>query len=144
MWKLVILFIFLKFSSTIGQQLNYQTLPNTTIPISYNLLIETKVHSASRTFTGVVEIEVQVLGVTNEIILNSRGLNIKNVVVIDAVVLGKDNPEQDILIITLTDDLIIDKVYIIIIEFSGTMLLVADGFFRSSYSVRENNTDKYL
>lgn len=144
MWKLVTLLICLKFSSTFAQELNYQPLPNTTIPISYNLIIETKVHSVSRTFTGIIVITAKVLEVTDEIILNSRGLNINNVVVIGAVVSGNDVPEQDILRIQLTEDLIVDRDYTIIIEFSGMMQIVSDGFFRSSYIVRENNIDKYM
>lgn len=144
MWKVLTLLILLKFSSALGQELNYQPLPNTTIPISYNLIIESKVHSASRQFTGIVVITAKVLELTNEIILNSRGLSISNVVVIGAVVLGRDAPEQDILRIQLTEDLIVDKVYTIIIEFSGTMLLVADGFFRSSYIVRDENVNTYV
>lgn len=144
MWKLVTLLICLKFSSTFAQELNFQPLPNTTIPISYNLIIETKVHSVSRTFTGIIVITAKVLEVTDEIILNSRGLNINNVVVIGAVVSGNDVPEQDILRIQLTEDLIVDRDYTIIIEFSGMMQIVSDGFFRSSYIVRENNIDKYM
>lgn len=144
MWKLVVLLTLLKLSSALGQELNYQPLPNTTIPISYNLIIESKVHSASRQFTGIVVITAKVLEVTSEIILNSRGLSISNVVVIDAMVLGRDVPEPDILRIRLIEELIVDKVYTIIIEFSGTMPLVADGFFRSSYIVRDENVDKYM
>lgn len=144
MWKLVALLMCLKFSSTFAQELNYQPLPNTTVPISYNLIIETKVHSVSRTFTGIIVITAKVLEVTDEIILNSRGLNINNVVVVGAVVSGNDVPEQDILRIKLTEELIVDKDYTIIIEFSGMMQLVSDGFFRSSYIVRENNVDKYV
>ena len=144
MWKLVALIIFLKFSSIFAQELNYQPLPNTTVPISYNLIIETKVHSTSRTFTGIVVITAKVLEVTDEIILNSRGLKIDGVVVVGAVVSGRDVPEQDILRIQLTEELTVDKEYMIIIEFSGMMQLVSDGFFRSSYIVRENNVDKYM
>lgn len=144
MWKFVVLLILLKFSSTFAQELNYQPLPNTTIPISYNLIIESKVHSASRTFTGTIVIIAKVLEVTDEIILNSQGLKIENVVVIGVAVSGRDFPEQDILRIQLTEELIVDKDYTIIIQFSGTMQLVSDGFFRSSYIVRENNVDKYV
>ena len=144
MWKLVTLLICLKYSSTFAQELNYQPLPNTTIPISYNLIIETKVHSANRLFTGIVVITAKVLEVTNEIILNSRDLKINNVAVVGAVASGFDVPEQDLLRIQLTEELIVDNEYTILIEFSGTMSLVAEGFFRSSYIVRENKVDQYV
>lgn len=126
-------------------------LPNNTKPETYIVIITTSVPSAVRRFNGAVALQLSVLQYTHDIFLHSRGHNIASFELFEATDPNNLNPvnvtftkvNDDVIKFTAEQELQVNVSYRLDIEFTGTLSLASDGFFRSDYVVRENGTDEF-
>jgi hypothetical protein len=113
-------------------------LPKTVRPISYDVYL--KPEFKTFTFEGAVNIRVEVLKDTNEIILHSNKQTISLVTVSDSDSVIVNTTEANIdsvkhfLIINSTSEFLASTQYDIDITFQATLSEDMSGFYRSSYS----------
>jgi aminopeptidase N len=115
-------------------------LPNTTIPIRYDVWLTTDIHRADFGFYGRVTIQILALQNTPNITLHYRQLTVTNVKLSTAG--GQEIQENvpttmredlEFLIITPTQPLIMNQIYVVEILYSGILRTDEAGFYRSSY-----------
>lgn len=115
-------------------------LPKTIYPISYQIVLETRVHDlGERGFNGHVGIDLDIREPTEQIILHSKGLTINEVIVFRGVlgeeVTFREDETRDFLIIEAGVELQPgDKVFLFI-DFTGELQLQGVGFYRSEYKI---------
>lgn len=127
------------------------SLPNTTQPESYVLIMKTNVPEPARAFSGILSVTVRVLESTNEIFLHSRQHRINDFHLYERN--GPENIElEDVLLVRETDDVIKfttqqelheNSLYELQMDFQGNLLLDSDGFFRSDYVVNDNGNNVF-
>lgn len=122
-------------------------LPKTIYPISYQIELETSVHDeGSREYSGNVIIFLDVKEITSTIVLHSKELNIKDVLITsDLKFLSPRfhfDETRDFLIIETDDILEAGSQIANKIEFSGQLQLQGVGFYRSEYKI--NGETRYL
>lgn len=115
-------------------------LPKTIYPLSYQIELETSVHDeGSREYSGNVIIFLDVKETTNTIVLHSKELNIKDVLITsDLAFLSPRfhfDETRDFLIIEADDTLEAGSQIAVLIEFSGQLQLQGVGFYRSEYKI---------
>lgn len=117
-------------------------LPQTSIPISYDLTLTTQVHDAgARALSGFVRIEIQITETTDFIALHNRGLTIVTVKLINAaeteleIVLDTNSEREFLIIESQVVPLETGALYTIEIEYTGSLQTGTLGFYRSSYKV---------
>ncbi|XP_055679454.1 aminopeptidase N-like [Lutzomyia longipalpis] len=115
-------------------------LSNTTEPLRYELWIETQIHNGDFAFSGRVTITIRALEDTNEIQLNSVGLNIHNGFVIENtgqrrhLVVNEFVESNQIVTIPVQQPLIAGQEYILVLEYTGELQNQPRGFFYSRYT----------
>lgn len=117
-------------------------LPNQTMPISYDLKIspyydETSEHIG---YEGEVEIVISMKSKTSEITLNCKELTVETIyfserdsLISIEVYDWRIDDQNEQLIISIDDELDIDILYLLSIEFRGTIGGNMDGFYESTY-----------
>lgn len=126
-------------------------LPNTTKPVSYDLLISTNVPAAAVAFSGISKTTLRVLEDTNEIFLHSRQHRITTFKLYEIVgtvgvkLNGVNYTRENANVIKFTsiETLKSGSLYELLLEFQGSLLRSADGFFRSDYVENVNGSDVY-
>jgi aminopeptidase N len=114
-------------------------LPETSIPLHYDLLMSTEIHLGARNFNGNVKIDIEIKEETETITLHSRGLSIISLKLFDDEKIQIEsiyslNVEKEFLIILSTSRTFkTGEKFKIEIEFSGLMQLGTEGFYMSSY-----------
>lgn len=128
-------------------------LPNDTVPEHYSVRLVTNVHREDFTFSGEVDININVVQTTSVITLHHRQL------VIGSVRLNNANtPTVDVLLAPIAYDeatnllsvplastvapLAVGSKYILHITFTGTLRTDQGGFYRSSYTANDG-TNRY-
>lgn len=129
-------------------------LPNDTVPEHYSVRLVTNVHSNDFTFSGEVDITINVMQATSVITLHHRQLVIGNVRLNNAI-----TPTVDVLLAPIAYDettnllsvplastvapLSVGSKYILHIAFTGTLRTDQGGFYRSSYAA-DDGTRRYV
>lgn len=120
-------------------------LPKTSRPINYNIELSTKIDEGLFPFEGRVEIEIEILEFTSNIVLHSYSLTIKNIKLMKSdrlSVIKLKSPEHsklyDFLTIHTEEDVLIQgETYFLTIEYNGVLRDDEAGFYKSSY-INEN------
>lgn len=114
-------------------------LPNNTIPINYNIQLETNVHKGDFAFTGKVRIHIKVVEASKTITLQTRQVTLINIRIMssDMTVLTekatyKETIDTEFLIIN-TPDLVVNQEVYVEIDYTATLRDDEAGFYRSSY-----------
>lgn len=126
-------------------------LPNNTKPEEYDISLTTNIHTGDFNFQGKVIIKVRAVETSTSITLHHRQLTIKTVQLsttsaVKLPITTIDPPEYDadteLLTIRLTPGLTLDEglLYILEIDYEGTLRGDEAGFYRSSYKDAEGNT----
>lgn len=122
-------------------------LPNRVQPKRYNLRIKTDIEE--NVFEGSVDIEIEILNFTSEIVLHSHELNIECVKLFESdrkMSVGLENStfdiERNFILLTVSRVLIPNDVYLLRIEFNGEMRDVEKGLFKSFY-LNENKEKRW-
>lgn len=121
-------------------------LPGTSVPVSYDLQLETALESGARDFSGSVKILIQIVQDTDILTLHNRQLTIQTVKVTDSL----DNevpiddpthePENEFVHIKRTSETFTAGLsYTIEITFNGLLQLGTSGFYRSSYNADDGS-----
>ncbi|XP_058065216.1 aminopeptidase N-like [Anopheles bellator] len=129
-------------------------LPKTSQPIHYDLQLTTEIHRNERTFTGSVAITLEVLVVTDQIVLHNVGLVISTATISSLpdgvggtpVVIGAVVPVTDTRVahLQLTAPRTLQPgFYLLEIEYQGRLSTNDDGFYVSSY-VDDQGERRYL
>lgn len=119
-------------------------LPKSSVPISYDLSLNTSIHSGLRAFSGVVKIDIKITEKTDMLTLHSKELSIEHVKL-------TNQQTQDVYKVQYTTDWVKDLVYIeslvrplnigeffsIEIKYWGNLKTSTNGFYRSSYKVND-------
>lgn len=114
-------------------------LPKTSIPLSYDLTLKTKVNVNQRGFTGTEKINIEIIKNTNVITLHNHGLSIQSVKLVDGdkVEIPQTHvleAEKDFMHIEIgSRELLVGEKFSLEIAFSGFLQLDNTGFYRSSY-----------
>jgi aminopeptidase 2 len=123
-------------------------LPKTIYPKSYQISLATRIHDqGDLDYTGSVIIFLDVHVPTNKIILHSKDLNIREILLfegfttVDGAIYSEDEA-RELLIIETRDDLQPGQDLMVLIEFSGQLRLEGVGFYRSEYKL--NGETRYL
>ena len=143
---LVVFNIFNVFGNPLALMLNDEIdmnwrLPADTYPTHYLIEFETKVHDkGNRIYFGSVTIKVQVKLPTKKIVLNTKHLLINDVKVLsDDKAIENISYDEDFslefLNIRLTEQLIIDTEYTVVIKFNSDLSIDGFGFFRTEYDI---------
>lgn len=126
--------------------INYR-LPNTTRPIRYDVWLSTEIHLADFDFTGRVTIQILVLENTNSITLHHRQITITQVnlasvsgQVIQANVPFTLHPDTEFMVITPSQRLEINQLFVLEIMYLGELRNDDAGFYRSSYTDAQGQT----
>jgi len=115
-------------------------LPNNTVPISYDLQIDTHVHANNFNFEGNVKIHIKIVEATNTITLHYRQIEILKI----DILLPNGFPivlnsifnliqSRDFIVITLPRTYNARTEFILDISYRGTLRNDAAGFYRASY-----------
>lgn len=122
-------------------------LPNTTIPLSYQIWLSTHIHRGEFGFDGRAFIRLECTQTTPEIVLHYRLMTINTVTLFDSNnnlvqvnVPWHQNDTVEFLVITPRDQLIQGQVYSLSIIYNATMRDDGRGFNYDSYIDSENNT----
>lgn len=122
-------------------------LPNTTIPLSYDIWLSTHLHRGDFNFDGRVFLRFECVQTTSELVLHYRMITITSVALFDGnsnlIQVGvpfRQDDTVEFLVITPRDQLIQGQVYSISIMYNGTMRDDGLGFNVDSYIDSENNT----
>lgn len=127
-------------------------LPDYVRPKHYDLKIKTDIKNGAKKFQGSVEIKIEILNFTNEIVLHSRELQIDKFQLVEndrfsevklENLLNED--ERDFLVFKIADGGTLipstKNYYFLRVEFHGDMRNDEKGFFMSSY-LNENKTKR--
>lgn len=116
-------------------------LPNTTVPLSYNILISTDIHLGEPGFDGQVTIRFQCIETTADIVLQYRSLTIDTVSLFDSNnnlieedVAWHQNDTLEFLVITPNQQLIQGQEYLVTVIYNGTMTDNGLGIYRAWYT----------
>lgn len=122
-------------------------LPNTTIPLTYNIWLSTHIHRGEFGYDGQVTIRFQCVETTPEIILHYRLMSISTVTLFDSNnnliqvnVPFHQNATVEFLVITPSQQLINGHEYLVTITYNATMRDDGLGFNYDSYIDPEGNT----
>ena len=114
-------------------------LPNNTIPINYNIYLETNVHKGDFTFIGKVRIHIKVVETSKTITLQTRQVTLINIKLMrsDMTVMTEkatytETIDTEFLIIN-TPDLVVNQEVYVEIDYTATLRDDEAGFYRSSY-----------
>lgn len=125
----------------------FYRLPNTTIPIRYDIWLSTEIHSGNFTFEGRVKIEIMTVETTPNITLHYRQLTIHNVDFLDSAgntiqsnVPTTSQDDLEFLVITPAIPLVAGTTYHVLIDYEGVLRNDDAGFYRSSYTDLEGKT----
>jgi aminopeptidase N len=122
---------------------NQLRLPKTSIPERYRLHIDaSNVHKGDKAFSGEVEIDANVIELTDHIIIHSRSQEILELVVMNRTD-GTEiplldyhlHPPADTLTIYFWEDLSPNTEITIHVKYLATMLTYEAGFYQASYTV---------
>lgn len=116
-------------------------LPNTTRPNSYDVTLRTWVHEENFAFTGNVRIHITAVENTTSITLHHRYLTIEDIRLLSSdansispqVVSYSYNVTFEFLTAIVSEALTPGEIYILEIDFTGTLRTDDGGFYRSSY-----------
>lgn len=115
-------------------------LPNNTKPVYYDIKLETAIHEGNFTFTGYVDIQINVIEETDVITLHYRQLTISDVQLWDEDTMTSPaydyfttREDQEFLVINLSETLKPGETYHVVIDYVGTLRNDDAGFYRSSY-----------
>uniref|UniRef100_A0AAG5CQ28 Aminopeptidase n=1 Tax=Anopheles atroparvus TaxID=41427 RepID=A0AAG5CQ28_ANOAO len=133
-------------------ELRYR-LPNYIVPTHYRLYLETEVHTGNRTYTGRVDIYLDVQRQTSTIYVHNRGLHITynqlrsvsdNDIgdLLEESMRIAEDPEREFSIFSVRRAIAPDQ-YVLRVWFEGQLRTDDNGFYLSSY-LGENGTRKYL
>lgn len=121
-------------------------LPNNTIPLNYNIQLETNVHNGNFTFMGKVRIHIKVIEASKTITLQTRQVTLINIKIMNdkmevmtATATYKETIDTEFLIIDTPDMAVNQEVYVEI-EYTATLRDDEAGFYRSSYKNLANET----
>lgn len=120
-------------------------LPHSTIPISYDLTLMTRVKSGDRVFSGDVKIEIEVKEETNTITLHSKQHEVISWKLTadggsEITATPRFEEDKDFLHIETSRVLAVNEKLTLEISYLGLLQLDMRGFYRSSY--REGNSIK--
>lgn len=115
-------------------------LPNTTRPLHYNVWLSTAIHQGDFDFHGVVDIHIEAVNNTAEIVVQSRQLTIYviDLLTLDGTVFEEDvahsfQADPEFLVITPAQALIAGEQIMVRIYYGGVLRNDDAGFYRSSY-----------
>lgn len=117
-------------------------LPNSTIPIRYDVSLKTEIHRADAAFSGIVKIRIKAIEATSDVTLHYRQLTIEGIGLYDAadppVLIENDveytsDDDHEFLVLKLTNPLTVDTEYLVEIQYQGLLRDDNMGFYRSSY-----------
>lgn len=117
-------------------------LPTETVPTNYDISLTTNIHEGDDAFTGTVIITLNVVTVTNKIVLHYRQLTIDPIVtlthptVTETFVVASVDPKVDdseFLEITFEAPLAVLEGYLLTISYSGLLREDNAGFYSSFY-----------
>ena len=120
-------------------------LPKTSKPISYDLHLNTDIHTGSLAFSGNVRIKIEILEATFALSLHNDGLEVTDVKVIDKSgnELKNSYKMDGYFKITLESAFFLSRrEYTLDITFKGQLRTGTSGFYRTYYQV-ESNTTRY-
>ncbi|KAJ6636155.1 Aminopeptidase N [Pseudolycoriella hygida] len=119
-------------------------LPNTTVPISYDIWISTDIHRGEFGFDGEVTIRFECIETTPELVLQYRTMTIDTVALFDANnnlieedVSWYQNETVEFLIITPSQQLIQGQEYLVNVKYNGSIRDDGLGIYRASYITPE-------
>lgn len=125
-------------------------LPNQTMPISYDLQISLNYDASSEpvTYEGEVEIVISVKSTTSEITLNCKNLTVEVIYMFEKdslltveVYNWQINTQNEQLNIFIDKKLNINILYVLSIEFRGTIGEDINGFYKSKYYDQKGNKE---
>lgn len=117
-------------------------LPNSTIPIRYDVSLKTEIHRAEAAFSGIVKIRIKAVEPTSDVTLHYRQLTIEGIGLYDSadppVLIENDvkftsDDDHEFLVLKLTNPLTVDTEYLVEIQYQGFLRDDNMGFYRSSY-----------
>lgn len=115
-------------------------LPNTTVPLTYDIWLATEIHQGEFGFNGEVTIRFQCIETTAELILQYRTMTIDTVALFDSNnnlieedVSWYQNKTVEFLVITPNQQLIQGQEYLVNVRFNGTMTDNGLGIYRAWY-----------
>lgn len=115
-------------------------LPNTTVPLAYDIWLSTDIHAGEFGFDGQVTIRFQCIETTTEIVLQYRMLTIDTVSLfnsnnnlIEEDVAWYQNETVEFLVITPNQQLIQGQEYLVNVKYNGTMTDNGLGIYRAWY-----------
>nr|XP_015839725.1 PREDICTED: glutamyl aminopeptidase [Tribolium castaneum] len=118
----------------------HSRLPRNTFPISYDVVLKPDLETG--TFTGTVNITVNVTAVRNDLIVNSKNLNIEAVHLMrDWKSVEIDNVEENVVdevLIVESEEILYPGIYNLYFKYNGSMLNKMVGLYRSRRI--DNNT----
>uniref|UniRef100_A0A182NNG8 Aminopeptidase N n=1 Tax=Anopheles dirus TaxID=7168 RepID=A0A182NNG8_9DIPT len=129
-------------------------LPKTSVPIHYNLHLHTEIHRNERSFQGSVGIQLELLVVTDQLVLHNRGLVISSAK-LSSLPNGVNGAPQLIGDVQYSTDTTFEHItftnpsvlqpgmYLLEVEFQGRLSTNDDGFYVSSY-VNDQDERRYL
>ena len=122
-------------------------LPNTTVPLAYDISLSTNIHRGDFDFYGRVIIRFEVLETTNEVVVQYRYINIQDISIlnsnnqlIESSVPFTLNETVEFLIIRPNQQLIKGEQYSVIILYNGVIRDDGLGWYRASYVNPEGET----
>ncbi|XP_046399006.1 aminopeptidase N-like [Ischnura elegans] len=129
---------------------NYFRLPNSIIPISYDLKIIPVMQEGNYSFTGVVSIILSVLNSTKSITLHTKGLNVTEHSLYDtkypklniSMVNATNYKDRDFHVLYLLKNLTVGGRYNLTMKFKGMLQEDLDGFYICSYQNEKGGTEK--
>ncbi|XP_052888365.1 aminopeptidase N-like [Anopheles moucheti] len=134
-----------------AQELRYR-LPTYIVPTHYKLYVETQVHTGNRSYSGSVDIHLDIQRQTSTIYVHNRGLRITanelyfsdeaaNITFLETLRYTEDS-EREFTIFSIRRALAPAE-YILRLDFEGQLRTDEDGFYISSYR-DENGARRYL
>lgn len=122
-------------------------LPNTTVPLAYDIWLSTEIHRGEFGFNGEVTIRIQCIETTPEVVLQYRTMTIDTVALFDTNnglieddVLWNQNETLEFLVITPSQPLIQGHEYSVNVRYNGTMTDNGLGIYRAWYVDPVGNT----
>ena len=113
-------------------------LPKSTVPISYDLTLNTQVHTGQRQFNGLVKIEIVVKEATNMITLHNKQLDVESLKLLaesgsEIVTTLRYEADKSFMHVDTARILAVNEKFTIEIAFKGSLQLDMRGFYLSSY-----------
>ncbi|KAJ6636156.1 Aminopeptidase N [Pseudolycoriella hygida] len=133
----------LSYLSYFSDGISYR-LPNTTVPISYDIWISTDIHRGEFGFDGEVTVRFECIETTPELILQYRAMTIDTVALFDEnnSLIEEDvswyqNETVEFLIITPSQQLIQGQEYLVNVKYNGSIRDDGLGIYSASYITPE-------